>query len=84
MKGIGFKSKRDPWDRYMLYKKSFHKRFPKKSEILDQLICMAILYGDSNKMAMDQVISLQREVTTYPSYKKHHEHPCDMPEKIII
>ena len=56
-------------------------RFPEKNDILDQLICIVFLYGDSTKMELEQNIA--SEQNRFPKYKGAHSHPCDMPDKII-
>ena len=51
---LGFKENRDGLDRYMLFKKSSRGRYPLGQDILDHLICLSFMYGDSRKMAIDQ------------------------------
>lgn len=51
LRGAGFQSQRDSFDRFFLYKKSQKGRFPDRNDVLDKLICIVLLYGDSNKMA---------------------------------
>jgi len=51
---LGFKENRDSLDRYMLFKKSVKGRYPEAQDILDHLICLSLIYGDSKKMAIDQ------------------------------
>ena len=53
LRGLGFKSHRDDRERFFLFRKSAKNRFPKKDEIVDQLICLSMIYGDSNKMGVD-------------------------------
>lgn len=54
VRSLGFKGHRDHHDRNFLFKKSLRGgRFPEKEEIIDQLICLSIMYGDSKKMAID-------------------------------
>lgn len=81
LRGVGFKSSRDSYDRFFIFRKSQKGRFPDRSEILDKLICIVLLYGDSNKMAGEQQLS-KNKMLNYPPYAKCHEFPCDMPDKI--
>ena len=53
---LGFKSMRDELDRYSIFRKSQRGRFPEKNDIVDHLICLSIIYGDSKKMAIDQTL----------------------------
>ena len=82
LRGIGFKSLRDEKERFFLFRKSQKNRFPKKDEIVDQLICLSLIYGDSHKMGVDQQITKAR-LKLPPPYSKQHDHPCDMPEKVL-
>lgn len=54
VRSLGFKENRDSLDRYMLFKKSSRGRFPEAQDILDDLICLSFIYGDSKKMSIDQ------------------------------
>ena len=54
IRSIGFKENRDGLDRLMLFKKSARGRYPEGSDILDHLICLSFIYGDSKKLAIDQ------------------------------
>lgn len=47
LRGIGFKSERDNLGRFFLFAKSQRGRMPEKQDILDQLICLSLIYGDS-------------------------------------
>lgn len=81
LRGAGFKSHRDSFDRFYIFKKSQKGRFPERSEIIDKLICIVLLYGDSNKMADEQEIA-KFKLLKYPPSIYSHSHPCEMPEKI--
>ncbi len=81
LRGAGFKDRRDNLDRFILFRKSHTNRFPEKNDILDQLICLVLLYGDSTKMEIEQNIC--RERYNFPKYKDAHSHPCDMPDKVV-
>jgi len=70
LRGAGFKDRRDNLDRFILFRKSHKNRFPVKEDILDQLICIVFLYGDSNKMELEQTIA--RETYRFPKYKGIH------------
>lgn len=54
LRSLGYKYQRDHLDRYFIFKKSLRSRFPEKNDIIDHLICLSIVYGDSKKMAIDQ------------------------------
>jgi len=81
IRGAGFYNKRDSLDRFMLYRKSQHNRFPEKHEIIDQLICLALIYGDSTKLELAQQVAMQK-LRLPPPCKNNHGHPCDMPDII--
>ena len=51
---LGFKSMRDEYDRYFLFKRSQKGRFPEKNDVIDHLVCLSIIYGDSKNMGIDQ------------------------------
>ncbi len=74
MRGLGFKSQRDALQRFFLFRKGCRGRYPLKHEILDQLICLSLVYGDTTKMAHDQTITLSNIILPEVYYKKH-DHP---------
>ena len=82
LRGVGFKSQRDMLDRYFIFRKSSVGRFPTKSEVLDHVICLVLIYGDSTSLAADQEISKQKIRLPKP-YRKNHGHPCDVPENVM-
>ena len=64
-----------------MWRKSLTGRFPEKNDIMDKLICLVVLYGDSTKMANDQKL-LKTKLMLHPPYSGIHGHPCEMPERI--
>jgi hypothetical protein len=53
LRGVGFKSQRDSLDRYFVFKKSQRNRFPYREEVVDNIICVAMMYGGSKQMGID-------------------------------
>jgi hypothetical protein len=53
VRSAGFKHRRDAQDRYFIYRKAHRGRFPQRDDVLDHLICLSIMYGDSRKLAID-------------------------------
>ena len=81
LRGLGFKNLRDHYDRFFLYRKSQTGVFPDHTKIVDKLICIILLYGDTNKVALEQQ-EVQQLYQGPPAFKKQHDHPCDLPENI--
>jgi len=61
LRGAGWKKERDQdkSDRYFVYKKSQtgKDKFPESEAYMDSIICIALLYGDTFRMAGDQKIT---------------------------
>lgn len=58
LRGVGSKRNRSEDDKLILYKKSVKGRFPEKHEVLDKLICLVLLYGDSLKLSKSSKSSI--------------------------
>jgi len=69
----------DEKGRYWIFSKKLAKKFPTKSEILDKLITLSMLYGSSINMeaAQNQYIKAYSHYLPRPS-PNIHEHPGDL------
>lgn len=71
----------DDMGRYWIFSKKNAKRFPTKSEIMDKLITLSMLYGSSVNMELAQ----NQYIKAYSRYlpkqsSEMHEHPYDLTE----
>lgn len=53
MRGVGPKSQRDNLDRYFLFRKSQRNRFPEREEVIDHIVCLALMYGGTKPLGVD-------------------------------
>ena len=84
LRGVGPVEKRDNQGRLFIFRKNVTGRFPSIKEVIDYLIILSMLYGNSEKLGKAQddfkhnygyLISKQSSDV--------HEHPWDMPEKLV-
>lgn len=69
----------DERGRYWIFSKKLEKKFPTKTEILDKLITLSMLYGSSINMEAAQ----GQYIRAYSNYlprqnPRMHEHPVDL------
>lgn len=82
IRGIGFNSELDDTGRCMLFSKYIEKRFPTSQEIVDKVIMLAFMYGDTFKMANEQAVFINENKAVIPKpYKQVTDKcPIDIPE----
>ncbi len=83
IRSVGFKSLRDSMDRFFIFKRSQRGRYPEKNEIIDNLICLAIIYGGTKQMGIDQKVQKQLNPNLPRPSKSAHGYPCDMPDTVV-
>lgn len=82
VRGVGPNSKLDKTGRYVLFSKHVQKRFPTPQEIVDKVIMLGLMYGDTFKMADEQAAFMLENKKLIPRpYKKVCERcPIEIPE----
>jgi len=82
MRGVGFNTELDETGRYMLFSKHIEKRFPTPQEIVDKVIMLALIYGDTFRMAEEQNTFMRENKKIIPKpYKNVHDKcPIEIPE----
>jgi hypothetical protein len=69
----------DEKGRYWIFSKKLTKKFPTKTEILDKLITLSMLYGSSINMEVAQNQYIRAYSNILPKQNPDmHEHPCSL------
>jgi hypothetical protein len=72
----------DDKGRYWIFSKKNEKKFPTKTEIMDKLITLAMLYGSSINMETAQAQYIRAYSRYLPSQNPEmHDHPFDLSEE---
>ena len=79
--GLGPVDQRDEQGRYWIFSKSESGRFPTPQEIVDSVLVLSFLYGDSTEMEIAQREFKKMYAKFIPKPgKTMHEFPCALPD----
>ena len=79
VRGIGLASELDKTGRYLLFSKNIERRFPSPQEIVDKVIMLAFIYGDTFKMADAQESFIKINEKSIPKPYKEVCRQCPIP-----